>query len=289
MPRPAKAISGLALFPRQAFTPLRGTAKNGNRYENNEMEGIMYERLDERIALVTGAARGIGRAIALRLADMGAAVAANDLDEGGAAALAAEIEARGGRAIAAPADVSDAAQVTAMVKRVGEELGGLHILVNNAGIARDMLLLRLSEEDWDAVLETNLKGAYLCTKAVLRTMMRARWGRIVSISSVVGIAGNAGQANYAAAKAGLIGFTRSVAKEVGSRGITANAVAPGFITTAMTADLPEETKQAALEQTPVCRLGQPEDVAAAVGFLCSEEAGFITGQVLGVDGGMVLI
>jgi 3-oxoacyl-[acyl-carrier protein] reductase len=246
--------------------------------------------LDGKVALVTGAARGIGRAIALRLAAMGAAVVVNDLaPEEAIGTVVQEIEAAGGKALGVRANITVAAEVTAMVDRVVETFGELHILVNNAGIARDMLLLRLSEEDWDAVLTTNLKGAYLCSKAAIRPMMKARWGRVVSISSVVGIAGNAGQSNYAAAKAGLIGFTRSLAKEVGSRGITANAVAPGFIVTDMTARLPEKIREEAQARTPAGRLGQPEDVAAAVAFLCSEEAGFITGQVLAVDGGMVLV
>jgi len=253
-------------------------------------EEAMCGRLEGKVALVTGAARGIGRAIAMRLAAMGARVVVNDLAaEEAIAAAVAEIEAAGGRAMGLRANVTVAAEVAAMVDRVVGELGGLDILVNNAGIARDMLLLRLSEEDWDAVLSTNLKGAYLCARAAARPMIKARWGRIVNISSVVGIAGNAGQANYAAAKAGLIGLTRSLAKELGSRGITVNAVAPGFILTAMTANLPDKVREEAIARTPVGRLGQPEDVAAAVGFLCSEEASFITGQVLAVDGGMVLM
>ncbi len=246
-------------------------------------------RLDGKVALVTGSARGIGRAIAMRLVALGAAVAINDVREEAAATTAGEIVAAGGRAIAAPANVGSAEAVTAMVDQVIAGLGSLDILVNNAGITRDMLLMRLSEEDWDAVLTTNLKGAFLCTKTVLRPMMKARWGRIVNISSVIGISGNAGQANYSAAKAGLIGFTRSIAKEVGSRGITVNAVAPGFICTDMTASLPEKLREDAIARTPLARLGQPEDVANAVAFFCSDEAAFITGQVLGVDGGMVLM
>ena len=249
----------------------------------------MCGRLEGKVALVTGAARGIGRAIALRLAAMGAAVVVNDLaPEEAIGAVVAEIEGAGGKALGVRANITVAAEVAAMVEKVVATFGELHILVNNAGITRDMLVMRLSEEDWDAVLTTNLKGAFLCARAAVRPLMKARWGRIVSVSSIVGLVGNAGQANYAAAKAGLIGLTRSLAKELGSRGITANAVAPGFIATDMTAGLPDKVKEEAQARTPAGRLGTPEDVAAAVAFFCSEEASFITGQVLAVDGGMAM-
>jgi 3-oxoacyl-[acyl-carrier protein] reductase len=200
-----------------------------------------------------------------------------------------EIAAAGGRAIAVSGDVAVAADVASMVERAVKELGGVHILVNNAGIAADMLTVRLSEADWDRVLDTDLKGAFLTTKAVLRPMMRQRWGRIINIASVVAYTGNAGQASYAAAKAGMVGLTKSVAREVATRGITANAVAPGLIDTEMTERLPEEIRTWMLDQIPMDKPGVVEDVAAAVAFLAGDEASYITGQVLNVDGGMVML
>lgn len=244
--------------------------------------------LTGKVALVTGGSRGIGRAIALQLARQGADVAVNYRgNQEAGRAVVDEIEAMGRRALAVQADVADAEAVQAMVKEITSTLGGPHIVVNNAGITRDTLIMRMKEEDWDAVLNTNLKGAFNVIKAVQRPMMKARYGRIVNITSVAGISGNAGQANYASAKAGLVGLTKSVAKELGSRGITCNAVAPGFIPTDLTADLSEALIAQAVELTPLGRLGTVEDIAQAVTFLASDAAAFITGQVLKVDGGML--
>ena len=241
-----------------------------------------------RTALVTGASRGIGRAAAIALAAAGFAVCVNyRAQEDAAQAVVRTIRDADGEATAVQADVSRREEVEALFRQVGEQLGPPAVLVNNAGITRDTLLLRLSEDDWDAVLDTNLRGAYLCTKAALRPMLKARWGRIINVSSVVGLTGNPGQANYAAAKAGLIGFTRSVAREVANRNITVNALAPGYITTDITQDLPEELKAKVLEMIPAGRFGTPEDVADAAVFLASDAARYITGQVLNVDGGFV--
>lgn len=243
--------------------------------------------LTEKVALVTGAARGLGRAIALELATAGAKVVVNYAgSEGKAAEVVEKIRAAGGEAFAVQADVSQAEDVERLVKAALEGFGRIDILVNNAGIARDNLLLRMKEGDWDAVLDTNLKGVYLCTKAVSKGMLKQRFGVIVNISSVVGISGNAGQANYAAAKAGVIGFTKSMAKELAPRGIRVNAVAPGYIATDMTDILPEEVKNEIISHIPLGRVGKPEDVAKAVLFLASPSAGYMTGQTLVVDGGM---
>jgi len=245
--------------------------------------------LQDRVALVTGAAQGIGRAIAEGLAADGAKVVVSDINGEGAAAAAAAIAETYGVATAAVAgNVADATHAVGMVQAASEQLGGLHIVVNNAGITRDALLLRMKEGEWDAVLSVNLKGAFLVTQAAVRPMAKARWGRIINIASIVGAMGNAGQANYVAAKAGLIGLTKTVAREYAARGITANAVAPGFIATAMTEVLSDDIKQNLLAQIPMGALGTPADVAAAVRFLASEAAGYITGQVLHVNGGMYM-
>ena len=246
-------------------------------------------QIEGKVAFVTGASRGIGRAIALTLAEAGADVAVNYAGNAAAAEeVAAEIRKMGRRALILQGDVSQTEAAAAMLDAVVAEFGRCDILVNNAGITRDGLLMRMKEEDWDAVLNTNLKGVFNCTKAALKYMMKQRSGKIVNIASVVGIMGNAGQANYAAAKAGCIGFTNSVAKEVASRGITVNAVAPGLIATDMTSVLPDKVIEEMAAGIPLKRAGQPVDVAKAVLFLVSDDAAYITGQTLNVDGGMVM-
>jgi len=243
--------------------------------------------LTGKTAIVTGGSRGIGRAIALQLAEQGADVVVNYQNRSDAAdEVVSLIQEMGRQAVAVQADVRSMDDVQRMVKETRSTFGRIDILVNNAGTTRDGLLMRMSEHDWDIVLDTSLRGAFHCTKAVMRTMMKQRAGRIINISSVAGVAGNPGQANYASAKAGLIGFTKSVAKEMGSRNVTCNAVAPGYIPTELTADLPEAITEQARKATPLGRLGTVEDVAYAVAFLASDEAAFITGHVLRIDGGM---
>ena len=242
-----------------------------------------------RLALVTGGSRGIGRAIALTLGKNGCDIAVNyNASAEAAEALCEELAALGARASAFRADVSDRTQVEALFKAVEAGMGPVEILVNNAGITRDNLLMRMKPEEWDAVLAANLSSAFYCTKEAIRGMAKARWGRIVSIASVVGLVGNAGQANYSASKAGLIGFSKSVAREYAARGVTVNVVAPGFIGTDMTGVLKEQVKEAILGQIPLGRMGSPEDVARAVAFFASEESSYVTGQVLAVDGGMTM-
>lgn len=240
----------------------------------------------KHVALVTGASRGIGRSIALTLAEKGFTVIGTATSESGAQGITDALQPLGGRGVIL--NVNDAAAVEALVDSITKQDGGLQVLVNNAGITRDMLAMRLKDEDWDAVLDTNLKAVFRASRAVMRTMMKQRYGRIINITSVVGASGNAGQANYAAAKAGVAGMTRALARELGSRNITVNCVAPGFIATDMTEVLPEAQKTALLAQIPLGRLGDPSEIAAAVAFLASKEAGYITGSELHVNGGMYM-
>ena len=248
----------------------------------------MKRPFDGRVAVVTGGAKGIGRAVTRVLAAGGAKVVLSGRDEAALEEACAEVKGHGGEAVAAKADVSLEADADALCEKTIAAFGKADILVNNAGVTKDGLLLRMSDADWNQVLDTNLKGAFHCIRAFARPMVRQRWGRIVNVSSVIGLIGNAGQANYAASKAGLIGLTKAVAKELASRHITVNAVAPGFIETAMTEALTEKVREGLLAQIPLGRLGSPEDVAHAVAFLCSEEAGYVTGQVVTIDGGMVM-
>jgi len=245
--------------------------------------------LSGKVALITGSARGIGRAVAERFCAEGATIVVNDVgSDAGARETLASLEASGGRGTVEMFDVSDASQVDAAVKNIVDAHGRIDILVNNAGITRDNLLLRMSEEEFDAVLRVNLKGTYLLTKAVTRHMMKQRIGRVVNISSVVGMMGNAGQSNYAAAKAGIIGFTKATARELAARNITVNAIAPGFIRTAMTAALPEAVQKGFMAQIPLGRFAEPQEVAELALFLASDAAAYITGQVIGINGGMYM-
>jgi len=241
-----------------------------------------------QVALVTGASRGIGAAIAQYLGRQGATVIGTATTQNGADQIGVALQHAGVQGVGMALDVNDAAQVDAVLKKIAEQYGDVAILVNNAGVTRDTLLMRMKEDDWDAVLSTNLKSVFRLSQAVLRPMMKARYGRIINISSVVGHSGNAGQTNYAAAKAGMTGFTKSLAQEVGSRGITVNCVAPGFIDTDMTRELAEEQRNRLLQQIPLGRLGHVEDIAAAVGFLASPMAGYISGETLHVNGGMYM-
>ena len=244
--------------------------------------------LKDKVALITGAAQGIGKAIALKLADSGADVVIVDMNLEKAQATAKEIEGRGRRAVALKANVANLQETEAMINETVAKLGAIHILVNNAGITRDALILRMKEEDWDAVISVNLKGVFNCTKAAVKHMAKQRYGRIINIASIVGEMGNAGQANYSASKAGVIALAKTVAREFASRNITCNAIAPGFIETAMTQALSEKVREELAKQIPMARLGTPEDVAEGVLFLVSDSSNYITGQVLNINGGMYM-
>jgi len=245
--------------------------------------------LDDKVALVTGGSRGIGQKICLRLAEMGAIVGINYVSNAAAAEKTlAAVEEQGGKGFLTCFDVSDGEAVQLAVKEITDTHGTVDILINNAGITRDGLMARMKDADWDSVLNTNLKGAFTCSKAVMKGMMKKRWGRIINITSVIGFLGNAGQVNYAAAKAGLVGLTKSMARELAARNITVNCVAPGYIVTDMTSDLAEDIQEAIKTQIPLGTLGQPEDVAAAVAYLASPESGYMTGQTLHINGGMYM-
>jgi 3-oxoacyl-[acyl-carrier protein] reductase len=249
---------------------------------------LELDATEKKVALVTGASRGLGKAIAVKLAAGGVRVAVNYLShDEEAQKVARRIENSGGEAMLCKADVADATAIREMTRQIVRQWGHIDILVNNAGIVRDTLLLRMPEDSWDRVLDTNLRGAYLCTRYALRSMMDRNWGRIINIASLAGLVGNAGQANYSAAKGGLIAFTRAVAREVGPRNITVNAIAPGFIITEMTDKLPQEAKDAILARIPLGRFGVADDVAELAGFLASEAAGYITAQVISIDGGVL--
>ena len=259
----------------------------GGELDRAELDGL--DGLNGKVALVTGASKGIGAAIALRLAERGARVAVNyNTSEGPAEQVAASIRDAGGDALTVRADVSDLPQVTAMVERISDDWGAVDILVNNAGIIGDSLLVRMTDEAWGQVIATNLNGTFYCTRSVLRAMVRKRWGRIVNISSVVGIRGNAGQANYSASKAGVLGFTKSLAKEVATRNITVNAVTPGYIRTDTVNVLPQHLKDRIMTWIPQGHFGEVDDIAHIVAFIASEKAKYMTGQVISVDGGMAI-
>ena len=244
---------------------------------------------DGRVALITGSSRGIGKAIASQFANQGIRVAVNYISNRAAADVVVKlVEDAGSSAVAVQGDVTKRTDVERIFVETSELLGPVEILVNNAGIISDSLLMRMSDEDWDSVIDLDLRSIFLCTREAIRTMVRSRWGRVINIGSVVGLRGNAGQANYAAAKAGMVGFTQSIAKEVGSRNITVNCVAPGYVETDIVEDLPKELKQAIMDRVPIGRFGTPEEIAGMVGFLASDAASYVTGQAIAVDGGLVI-